>query len=131
MKSVFSMIFPKEMSTGIQSFFLASLATAETAVSTAAVPEAEAPQPMGLVNCHIAIENPPFFMGKSPFLMGKHHFFNGKTHYFDWAIFNSELLVYQRVYIYIYMVKELVGIHHIYGDHGLESMNLTHISCHI
>jgi hypothetical protein len=36
------------------------LATAETAVSTAAVPEAEAPQPMGLVNCHIAIENPPF-----------------------------------------------------------------------
>ena len=100
MKSVFSMIFPKEMSTGIQSFFLASLATAETAVSTAAVPEAEAPQPMGLVNCHIAIENPPFFMGKSPFLMGKHHFFNGKTHYFDWAIFNSELLVYQRVYIY-------------------------------
>ena len=61
--------------------------------------------------------------------MGKHHFFNGKTHYFDCAIFNSELLVYQ--YIYIYMVKELVGIHHIYGDHGLESMNLTHISCHI
>ena len=23
--------------------------------------------------------------------------FNGKTHYFDWAIFNSKLLVYQRV----------------------------------
>jgi hypothetical protein len=23
--------------------------------------------------------------------------FNGKIHYFDWAIFNSELLVYQRV----------------------------------
>ena len=22
--------------------------------------------------------------------------FNGKIHYFDWAIFNSELLVYQR-----------------------------------
>ena len=26
-----------------------------------------------------------------------HHAINGKTHYFDWAIFNSKLLVYQRV----------------------------------
>ena len=24
--------------------------------------------------------------------------FNGKIHYFDWAMFNSELLNYQRVY---------------------------------
>ena len=26
-----------------------------------------------------------------------HHAIYGKTHYFDWAIFNSELLNYQRV----------------------------------
>ena len=26
-----------------------------------------------------------------------HAIFMGKTHYFDWAIFNSELLKYQRV----------------------------------
>ena len=32
---------------------------------------------------HNELENPPMF--------------NGKTHYFDWAIFNSKLLVYQRV----------------------------------
>ena len=26
-----------------------------------------------------------------------HHFVAGKIHYFDWAIFNSKLLVHQRV----------------------------------
>jgi hypothetical protein len=30
---------------------------------------------------------------------GKIHHFNGKIHYFDWAIFNSELLNYQRVFV--------------------------------
>ena len=98
----FPWYFPRKCPPESSRFFSPLWRPRETAVSTAAVPEAEAPQPMGLVNCHIAIENPPFFMGKSPFLMGKHHFFNGKTHYFDWAIFNSELLVYQRVYIYIW-----------------------------
>ena len=29
--------------------------------------------------------------------MEKSTILNGKTHYFDWAIFNSELLNYQRV----------------------------------
>ena len=29
--------------------------------------------------------------------MENHHAINGTTHYFDWAIFNSKLLVYQRV----------------------------------
>ena len=29
--------------------------------------------------------------------MENHHAINGKIHYFDWAIFNSKLLVYQRV----------------------------------
>jgi len=28
---------------------------------------------------------------------GKSPIFNEKIHYFDWAIFNSELFVYQRV----------------------------------
>ena len=32
--------------------------------------------------------------GKSPFLMGK----SMNINYFDWAIFNSFLYVYQRVY---------------------------------
>ena len=27
-----------------------------------------------------------------------HHAFHGEIHYFDWAIFNSELLNYQRVF---------------------------------
>jgi hypothetical protein len=38
----------------------------------------------GLVNVYITMEN--------------HHAINGKTHYFDWAIFDSFLYVYQRVY---------------------------------
>ena len=29
--------------------------------------------------------------------MENHHAINEKIHYFDWAIFNSELLNYQRV----------------------------------
>ena len=44
-------------------------------------------------------KDPPFLMGKlwkdPPFFMGT--IFHGNIHYFDWAIFNSELLVYQRV----------------------------------
>ena len=32
------------------------------------------------------------------FCHGKIHHFNGKIHYFDWAIFNCEVLVHQRVY---------------------------------
>jgi hypothetical protein len=36
-----------------------------------------------LVNCYITMERSTIF--------------HGKIHYFDWAIFNSELLNYQRV----------------------------------
>ena len=32
---------------------------------------------------------------------GKSPFFNGKIHYFDWAMFNSFLYVYQRVYVFV------------------------------
>ena len=34
--------------------------------------------------------------------MENHHAITGKTHYFDWAIFNSLLLVYQRVSIHFF-----------------------------
>ena len=36
---------------------------------------------------------------KNTIFNGKITMFNGKIHYFDWAIFNSKLLVYQRVNI--------------------------------
>ena len=37
--------------------------------------------------------------GELTFCHGKiHHAINGKIHYFDWAIFNSKLLVHQRVF---------------------------------
>jgi hypothetical protein len=33
-----------------------------------------------------------------------HHAINGQINYFDWAIFNSKLLVYQRVMIIRYNI---------------------------
>ena len=37
--------------------------------------------------------------------MENHHAIHGKIHELSMAIFNSELLVYQRVYIYIYFPR--------------------------
>ena len=35
--------------------------------------------------------------GKASRNYGSNHHFDGKNHDFDWAMFNSKLLVYQRV----------------------------------
>ena len=37
-------------------------------------------------------------------------FSNGKIHYFDWAIFNSKLLSYQRVYFMFLLIPPFYGI---------------------
>ena len=43
-------------------------------------------------------------------LLWKITIFNGKIHYFDWAIFNSKLLSYQRVYFMFLLIPPFYGI---------------------
>ena len=55
--------------------------------------------------------------------MENHHAINGKIHYFDWAIFNSKLLVHQRV------PEGYVDIHKCYrhnADHNVNDSNLDY-----
>ena len=52
--------------------------------------------------------------------MENHHFIAGKIHYFDWAIFNSKLLVYQRV---VYIISFTLFHGHLMRPHFQTTLN--------